>query len=46
MNQIAETLFITLALLVSIVVIIALLVSVDERKQFNKEIAKLDREND
>jgi hypothetical protein len=46
MNRIAETLFMTSALLVSVVIIIALLVSMDERKKFNRAMAKLDRENE
>ncbi len=43
MNQIAEILFITLALVISSGVIIALLVSMDERKKFKRDMEKLDR---
>jgi hypothetical protein len=37
MNQIAETLFITMALVIGSGIIIGLIIAVDERKKMNKD---------
>jgi hypothetical protein len=44
MNQIAEILFATLALVTSLGIIIALIVSIDERKHQGRILTKLDSE--